>query len=129
MAAALERSRITPDGRNEEAVVKDLEKDPEAKRVFFNLMWKWLEASEIEPIYVVKDGRRQRDYSTEAKLADIAQRKADKAATVLGRAYVTEKKEEIKPVPLPLSSEFDSSGWEDEPELVEEDQDADDIAE
>jgi len=112
-AAALERSKATEGDKNETAILRDLEKDPEAKKRFYEIMWAWLDAAANVPeCWKTENGKRVRDYATEAKLSEIAQRKGDKAATVLGRAYVVEKREEIKPEPLPLGPEIDASGWE-----------------
>lgn len=113
-ARALERGPAKSDEKNAEIVLRDLEKDPEVKKRFFELMWSWLDNADIAPIYKMEGDRKVRDYATEAKLGEIAQRRADKAATVLGRAYVVEKREEVKPVPLPLGSEIDASGWGDD---------------
>lgn len=110
-AEALARAPVNSP-KTQDAAVADLEKDPEAKKRFYKMMWEWLEATEVPAIYKLEGGRRTRDYATEAKLAEVAQRKADKAATVLGRAYVVEKREEVKPTPLPLGKEIDDSGWE-----------------
>lgn len=104
---AVERSKSTVDGRHQEAVatkVLDYEKDPSVKSRFLEIMWEWLEA----PENLTETERRN------PKIVEATRSKAEKAATVLGRAYVVEKREEIKPVPLPLGSEIDASGWEEE---------------
>lgn len=104
---AVERSKSTVDGRHQEAVatkVLDYEKDPSVKSRFLEIMWEWLEA----PENLTETERRN------PKIVEATRSKAEKAATVLGRAYVVEKREEIKPVPLPLGGEIDASGWEEE---------------
>jgi hypothetical protein len=124
-AAALERAKPSESDKNETEIVVDLEKDPAAKKKFYAIMWAWLDAAANVPeCWKTENGKRVRDHATEAKLSEIAQRKGDKAATVLGRAYVVEKREEIKPVPLPLGAEIDATGWEpDEMGANEEEED------
>lgn len=124
LAKELEGTKATNDDKNENAVVRDLEKDPAVKARFLQIMWEWLEAPQNVPeCWDVKDGKKVRDWETQARLQEVAQRKADKAATVLGRAYVVEKREEVKPVALPLGKEIDDSGWEDAPSTDDEESD------
>jgi hypothetical protein len=94
-AKALERAKTKEVENDGVPPVRDLEKDPETKRRFLEIMWEWLEAPQrVEAMKCGSEGKR--DYATEARLQEIAQRKADKAATVLGRAYVVEKRERFR---------------------------------
>lgn len=87
------------------------DKDPALKNRFGNIMWLWLEGADQGPIWKDVDGKKVRDYQLELRRDEMAQKKADKAATVLGRAYVVEKVEEVKPQPLPIGGSVDMSGW------------------
>lgn len=109
----------------------EMDKDPELKKEFLKIMWGWLRAPQEVPECWVGDARDgKRDWASEARLGETAQKKADKAATVLGRAYVTEKVDEIKPQPLPIGGAVDTSGWfeagaeteDDETEVNENDE-------
>jgi len=113
LAKELERTK-SGEASEEKAAAKlklTWDQDPELKEKFGRIMWGWLEGAEVEEIWVEKDGERRRDFQTEARLAEINQRKADKAATVLAKGYVTEKVEEVKPQPLPIGASVDMSGW------------------
>lgn len=91
---------------------QEWDKDPGLKTEFGQIMWEWLRGAKVEPIYVEENGKKIRDYATETRWREMAMRAADKAATVLGKAYVTEKVEEVKPQPLPIGESVDTSGWE-----------------
>lgn len=87
------------------------DKDPALKSEFGKIMWGWIRGGESSPIWKDVDGKKVRDYQLELRRDEMAQKKADKAATVLGRAYVVEKVEEVKPQPLPIGGSVDMSGW------------------
>ncbi len=93
-------------------VAAEWDRDPVLKAEFGRIMWEWVRAAKQEPIYIVREGRRERDHALELRTSESARAKAEKAATILGRAYVTEKVEEVKPRPLPLAGEMDTSGWQ-----------------
>lgn len=96
------------------------DKDPQLKSEFGKIMWGWIRGGESSPIWKdVGGGKKVRDYQLELRRDEMAQKKADKAATVLGRAYVVEKVEEVKPQPLPISGSVDMSGWGSEVEEAE----------
>lgn len=118
-ADALEHSKKS-DESNAATLSLEWDKDPALKAEMGAIMWKWMREAEVEAIYVTKDGRKERDYQTELRLGELRQKRAEKAASILAKAYVTEKIEEIKPRPLPIGDAVDMSGWgSDAPSAVE----------
>lgn len=102
------------DKKTGEPLELDFVNDPSAVREFYRILWGWLQAvQEAEkPIIVEVNGKQTRDFQLEARLKENATQKAMKAATVLGRAYIAERKIEEKPAEIQVEGMKDIvGGW------------------
>lgn len=98
-------------------VERDLVNDPAAVREFYKILWGWLLAAQKaqEPV-LDEDGNI--DWRLTARLREGTANLGMKSATVLGRAYIAERRIEEKPEELPVSGLGDvAAGWKQVSEI------------
>jgi hypothetical protein len=85
----------------------DLEDDDVAKREFEKILWGWI--FEGEKAATKPDGMELRDW---VRLKEVTASKAMKAATILGRKFIVEKKEVVLPQQIPVAGAEEAvAGW------------------
>jgi hypothetical protein len=85
----------------------DLEDDDVAKKEFERILWGWI--FEGEKLATRPDEIEPKDW---IKLKEVTASKAMKAATILGRKFIVEKKEVITPQRIPVAGAEDAvAGW------------------
>jgi hypothetical protein len=88
------------DLRNAPAFPKglDLDDDELAKKMFEKILWGWI--FEGEQVVTRPDGADLKDF---VRLKEVTASKSMKAATILGRKFIVEKKEIIQPTAIPVA--------------------------
>lgn len=111
---------VREDG-TEQPVEMDLTSDPRAVFEFYKIMWSWLRGMQEAEVPIRIPGTQALDHKTMTRNREIALAKATRAASVLGRAYIAERRIEERPEELPVAGMGDMiAGWKQVQEMVKQ---------